>query len=98
MSGELFEQQPRESDKAFRAFKTYRDAGPDRSFRKVAQKLGKSVTQLTRWSQRFNWTERLKAWAKHIEEQERKALDAKMLEKANEWAAREDAQRERRWK
>ena len=33
----VFEQQPRESDKAFAAFKTYLELGPERSLVAVAQ-------------------------------------------------------------
>ena len=37
-----FEQQPRESGKAFAAFKTYLELGPERSLATVAVKVGKS--------------------------------------------------------
>jgi hypothetical protein len=92
-----YEQQPGESDKAFHAFKTYRDAGHERSFRKVAQKLRKSVTQLTKWSQRFLWPERLKAFADHMERIEQVARDEETRKKAPIWAAREDASRQANW-
>jgi len=38
-----FEQQPRESNKAFAAFKAYLDMGPERSIAGVSQKLAKSI-------------------------------------------------------
>ena len=41
-----WERQKGESDKAYEAFVTYWDMGTDRSIRAVAQKLGKSRTQI----------------------------------------------------
>lgn len=38
----LFEQQPKESAKAFAAFQLYLNLGPERSLSAVEQKLGKS--------------------------------------------------------
>jgi len=97
MNREAFEQQISESARAFEAFKTYRDMGPARSLEAVAKKLSKSATIVKRWSARWRWQERIKAWAKHIEDTEREALDAKMKEKANEWAAREEKCRDANW-
>ena len=37
-----FEQQPKESNKAFAAFKTYLELGPQRSLATVAEKLGRA--------------------------------------------------------
>ena len=44
-----FEQQERESNRAFAAFKTYLELGPERSLVAVADKLGKHRTQVERW-------------------------------------------------
>ena len=41
-----FEQLPREGTKAFAAFKTYLDLGPQRSLAAVAAKLGKSKVMM----------------------------------------------------
>lgn len=60
---DLWERQPGESAKAFEAFATYRDMlTGERSVRKVAEKLGKSSTFVSRWSSRFGWVERAAAW------------------------------------
>ncbi len=62
-----WEQQPGESAKAFEAFAAYRDMGADRSIRKVAQKVGKSATQMGKWSKAHQWTDRVRAYDKHLD-------------------------------
>jgi hypothetical protein len=51
-----------ETDPAFEAFATYRDLGPDRSLKAVAQELGKSASLISRWSVRHSWGSRVRAW------------------------------------
>jgi len=60
-----------ESGQAWSAFCTYRDLGEDRSLARVAEQCGKSVSLMERWSVRWNWRERSKAFDDH--------LDAEML-------------------
>ena len=81
----IFEQQPRESNKAFAAFKAYLDMGPERSFDAVAQKLTKSSRLLKRWSLKFDWQGRVKARDAHFAELERQAIERLACEKAVEW-------------
>jgi hypothetical protein len=57
-----WERQPGEGDQAFQAFATYRDMGPDRSTRAVAQKLSKSASLIGRWSTQHRWVIRVEAW------------------------------------
>jgi hypothetical protein len=57
-----WDRQQDEGDKAFEAFALYRDLGPRRSVRSVAQKLGKSATQIGRWSSKHHWTSRVTVW------------------------------------
>src|SRR4051812_35159748 len=45
-----FQQQPKESDKAFAAFREYLDLGPKRSLALVGEKLGKSEGLMERWA------------------------------------------------
>lgn len=92
-----FEQQPRESDKAFAAFSLYLSLGPERSLAVVAKKLQKSVTLLGRWSSKFDWPSRLQAHAAHLAIVEREALEATVRGKAAEWEAREQQLRETEW-
>jgi hypothetical protein len=69
---EPWERQPRESDEAWQAFKTYRDwqdtEGTLRSYAKVAAKLGKSTTLMERWAKRWNWQERVRLHTNSLEE------------------------------
>ena len=80
-----FEQQPRESTKAFAAFKTYLEFGPERSLVRVAANQGKSKTMIEKWSRKFDWPARVQAHAAHIAEVERLAIERVAVEKAVEW-------------
>ncbi|MEW6572879.1 MAG: hypothetical protein AB1374_04530 [Bacillota bacterium] len=66
---EVYGRQPGESAQAFQAFALYRDMGPARSIREVARRLGKSKTQIDRWSVRWDWVERAAAWDEEIDRQ-----------------------------
>lgn len=59
---EPWERQEGETSKAWEAFCIYRDMGVDRSLRKVAQNLNKSVTQIAEWSSKYDWVKRVTAW------------------------------------
>lgn len=54
------EQQVKETDVAFAAFRVYLEHGPQRSTAKVAQALGKSKTLVDRWSSRHQWVRRVR--------------------------------------
>lgn len=47
-----------ETHKAYAAFVIYRDLGPERTYRKVAEALQKSEPLIARWAVRFNWKNR----------------------------------------
>jgi hypothetical protein len=49
-----FEQQPRESNKAFAAFSLYLSLGPERSLAAVGEKLGTSKSNIANWSSKFH--------------------------------------------
>ena len=92
-----FEQQPKESAKAFAAFAEYLNQGPTRSLEAVGQKLGKSVSLIERWSSRWNWTERVLAHAEHLAIVEREATEALTRGKSAEWLTRREKHREEEW-
>jgi len=92
-----FEQQPRESNKAFAAFSLYLNLGSERSLATVAQKLHKSVTMLGRWSAKFDWAARVAAHGAHLAVVEREAIEAAARSKAAEWESREQSLRETEW-
>lgn len=57
-----WERQEGESAPAFAAFLAYRDQGPERSLRGVAQQLDKSDTIVGQWSSRWHWVYRCRQW------------------------------------
>jgi hypothetical protein len=93
-----FEQQPRESAKAFAAFREYLELGPERSLDMVAQKLSKSATVIKRWSAKYDWQMRIRAHAAHLAEVERLAIEKVSTEKAVEWAKTHEAIRREAWR
>ena len=92
-----FEQQPRESVKAFAAFSLYLSLGAERSTAAVAKKLAKSAHLVRRWSAKFGWTDRVAAHAAHLAVVERGAIEATARGKAAVWEKREQDLRETEW-
>ncbi len=93
----LFEQQPRESNQAFAAFKTYLELGVQRSLVVVAEKHGKSKTMMEKWSRRFDWPARVQAHAAHLATIEREAIEGLALEKAVDWNKVHEAVKVAEW-
>lgn len=93
----MFEQQSRESAKAFAAFRTYLELGPERSLATVAAKLGKSKTMMERWSRRFDWPARVQAHAAHLALVEREAIESLAMEKAVDWTKVHEAVKVAEW-
>jgi len=92
-----FEQQSRESNKAFAAFKTYLELGPARSLATVAERVGKSKTMVERWSRRLDWPARVEAHAAHLADAERRAIEGLALDRAVEWHKVHEAVRVAEW-
>ncbi len=92
-----FEQQPRESAKAFAAFSLYLSLGAERSLAAVGQELGKSVGLIERWSSKFDWPGRVAAYAAHLAEVERLAIERAAVEKAVEWERLRESVRREAW-
>ncbi|WP_454728538.1 hypothetical protein [Cellulosimicrobium protaetiae] len=57
-----WDRQPEETPRAFDAFRAYALLGPSRSLAKVGQEWGGKRTQLERWSSRWAWVARARAW------------------------------------
>jgi hypothetical protein len=93
----VFERQERESDKAFSAFRTYLDLGPERSLVAVANKVGKSKTMIERWSRKFDWPARVQAHTAHLADIERKTAEALAVQAGTDWAKRQEVHREDEW-
>ena len=92
-----FEQQAKESNKAFAAFALYLGMGSERSLRAVGEQLGKSEGLLQRWSSRYDWSGRVSAYALHLALVEREATEALARGKAAEWLTRQEKIRDREW-
>ena len=92
-----FEQQPKESDKAFAAFSLYLSLGPQRSTAAVARKLAKSEQLIRRWSAKYDWLDRVKAHGAHLAVAEREAAEALARAKGVDWVKRQEEQREEEW-
>ncbi len=92
-----FEQQPRESDKAFAAFSMYLSQGPERSLAKVAAKLGKGERIMEKWSKKFDWGERVKAHGAYLAVVEREAAEALARARGVDWVKRQEEQRADEW-
>lgn len=92
-----FEQQPKESVKAFAAFSLYLNMGTERSLVAVGRKLGKSGALLERWSARFAWPARVAAHAAHFAAVEREATEAMTRTKAAQWLTRQEVHRDEEW-
>jgi len=65
-SDEIWLRQPGESKKAYAAFECYLEMGYERTITAVAQKLGKSRSQIDGWRGRFNWKERAQSYDNFI--------------------------------
>lgn len=92
-----FEQQPRESAKAFAAFSLYLSLGPQRSLAAVAQKLAKSGQLIKRWSSKYDWPARVLAQSAHLAEVGRKAAEEVAREGGVEQARTEARVKDEAW-
>lgn len=93
-----FEQQPKESAKAFAAFQEYLNLGPQRSLAAVRQKLGKSKALIERWCSKFDWVERVNAYNGQMLALKQTLKEEFLREIALAEAERDKAQEEAEWK
>jgi hypothetical protein len=92
-----FEQQAKESAKAFAAFREYLDLGPQRSLAAVGKKLGKSQGLMERWSSKFDWPARVQAHAAQMAMVERKAAELAAALYGADREKRRELEREDEW-
>lgn len=93
-----FHRRPNEGEKAYAAFKAYCEMGTQRSIRKVARSLTKSVTLIKRWAAQHEWSGRIKDWDADQEARRRKAEDEALKAEAAVWAQRQRQIREQDWR
>src|SRR3972149_11406601 len=65
---------PGEDTQAFAAFTRYLSQGPKRSLRYTAKVVGKSQATVERWSTRYDWKERARAFDEYRNQQRGKAM------------------------
>ena len=92
-----FEQLPRETTKAFAAFKTYLDLGSNRSLVSAAAKLGCTKRRLEWLSRKYDWPARVVAFNRHFADLERQAIERLACEKAVEWWQLHEPARRQAW-
>jgi hypothetical protein len=92
-----FEQQPKESDKAYAAFSLYLSMGAQRSTAAVGKKLGKSAGLIEQWCTRWQWLDRVAAHAAHLAVVEREATEALTRANAVSWVKRREEHKEEEW-
>ena len=96
-TGLLFEQRPRETTKAYAAFKTYLDLGPTRSLVQAAAKLGCTKRRLEQLSRKHAWVARVDAFNQHFADLERQAIERLACDKAVEWWTLQEPTRRLAW-
>lgn len=69
-----------ETDRQIKAYNTYRDLGKDRSYRKVADITGYSLTAINRWSHQYHWKERIEQRDQEIHKELWDATEAGIVE------------------
>jgi len=93
-----FEPQPKESSKAFAAFKCYRDAGPQRSLVRACESYYGSTANLAQikvWSSKFDWVARARSYDDWLTMHAQAAIEEFQQTKAAEFAERQMALREK---
>jgi hypothetical protein len=94
----LYDRETDESAKAFEAWTVYRDLGAERSLQKASEMYyghGGNVGQFERWSRRFSWVERVRAFDVEREMIRRSAIEDHLRAQAEDYAAREARIQER---
>lgn len=78
---QAWDYQDTDTPKSWEAFQIYRDMGRNRTLRKVAQELDKSLTQMSKWSEPYNWPERVHAYDLYLDDKAHKANEAEYLKR-----------------
>jgi hypothetical protein len=84
-----WDQQPNESDRAYKAASVYFSMGAERSLAKVARAVNKSLTLIERWSSRHEWVARARERDTFLRRLESEAFEHEFKEAARaKYAAR----------
>jgi hypothetical protein len=93
-ANEIWKRMPGESTKAYAAFCTYRDKGPERSISKAHELMTGERANIGRWelwSGRFDWVRRAAAYDDHLDGIARRAMEAKRARIAERQASLAEA-------
>lgn len=80
-----WDRRPDETDQAWTAFVTYRDAGPGRNIRDTTKATGKAPSthrQLALWSSKHDWVQRVRAYDAWLDQE----VQARVLQAAGDRA------------
>lgn len=94
---QLWDRQPTEPAKAYRAFTVYRDLGVGRTLRAAAKAMQRSRSLLDHWSAQWNWISRADAWDAMIRASAQAAYEQGVRAEAERWAQRQNVQRDGEW-
>jgi hypothetical protein len=101
MENTSWEQRPDEPTQAYELARIYFDLGPKRSLRAVAKQSRKSISTVTKWSARYEWTVRARAYDAYrlrLEDAARKRVLAEAAQtEAQKWGERLRLEREEEW-
>ena len=93
----IWERTPRESAKAHEAARVYFELRASRSLAAVGRRLGKHVSQMERWSKRYDWISRAAAFDQYLDSEERKQFEREELAHSQKWRQRAAEQAEREY-
>lgn len=97
MAAKPWDRKKAESEQAHAAFLTYRDMGVNRSIERLSlpeqEGGGKSRATIGRWSSRYSWVERCRAWDNDLQAQRDSVLRAD----ARKWERRRVNELEAAW-
>ena len=80
----------KESEDAYRAFVVWVGLGPSRTYRQAAEMTGYNQANFTQWASRYQWQNRLKAYAESAKTEALAALDEQRHIEARKIAAEYD--------
>ena len=80
---QAWEQREREGAEAYEAFLAFRDSGPKRTVKGVAEALGKSRSLVAGWACRHDWRRRARAWDRHNRRRDEAVADLLRLRTSN---------------
>jgi hypothetical protein len=78
-----------ESDQAYEAFALYRDQGPVRSQERVSKELGKTTVLISRWSSKYNWVQRVRAFDQYLDLQVSREAEKRYIKSIAEFRERQ---------